>query len=206
MKPLEPLRLARAGSDGVEAKAGLGEIRRSNYGMTCAERIIESLLDDEQLPPAAMTRAHRVDHVAKTRIYRDAWEAEASVPRSGWRDWRVAGVQFSAFHREGTPFALPFRPDSYLWAGPFTLRLPVEDVESARQGYRWAHYQRGVRKYANMLARGIKPPPVVLLYHDAWGWTMQDGNHRYEALAKAGATTYDAFLGRPKRKQAFDSF
>jgi hypothetical protein len=34
---------------------------------------------------------------------------------------------------------------------------------------------------------------------------MQDGNHRYEALVKAGATTYDAFLGKPKEKKPMDS-
>jgi hypothetical protein len=27
---------------------------------------------------------------------------------------------------------------------------------------------------------------------------MQDGNHRYEALVKAGAKAFDAFLGKPK--------
>jgi len=31
---------------------------------------------------------------------------------------------------------------------------------------------------------------------------MQDGNHRYEALVKSGATTFEAFLGRPKRQSA----
>jgi len=28
------------------------------------------------------------------------------------------------------------------------------------------------------------PRPVVLLHHEAWRSTMQDGNHRYEALVK----------------------
>jgi len=57
-----------------------------------------------------------------------------------------------------------------------------------------------------MLAKGLKLPPVGLLYHEAWGWTMQDGNHRYEALLTTGATTYDAYLGKPKRKKPVDSF
>lgn len=35
---------------------------------------------------------------------------------------------------------------------------------------------------------------------------MQDGNDRYEALVKVGVATYDAFRGKPKRKQPVDSF
>ena len=50
-----------------------------------------------------------------------------------------------------------------------------------------------------MLAKGLAVPPVILLYHDVWGWTMQDGNHRYEALVKVGVATYDVFLGKPRR-------
>src|SRR5439155_2299512 len=109
---------------------------------------------------------------------------------------RTAGVQFSSFRKEGTPFALPFRPDSYLWAGPFTLRMSQWDLDKGKDyrergiDFHLGHYQRGIKKYTNMLARGLKLPPVVLLYHEAWGWTMQDGNHRYEALLKTGATTY----------------
>jgi hypothetical protein len=57
-----------------------------------------------------------------------------------------------------------------------------------------------------MLAKGLRLPPVALLYHEAWGWTMQDGNHRYEALTSAGAATYDAFLGKPKKKKPIDEF
>ena len=35
---------------------------------------------------------------------------------------------------------------------------------------------------------------------------LQDGNHRFEALVKAGVHTYDAFLGKPRRKRPIDSF
>jgi hypothetical protein len=43
---------------------------------------------------------------------------------------------------------------------------------------RKGHYRRGVRKYLGQLKRSEGVPPVVLLYHEAWDWTMQDGNHR----------------------------
>jgi hypothetical protein len=65
---------------------------------------------------------------------------------------------------------------------------------------RWGYYRRGVKKYLAMLAKGLKLPPVLLLQQPG-GWTLQDGSHRFEALMKAGAATYDAFLGKPKKKK-----
>jgi hypothetical protein len=153
-----------------------------------------------------------VSRLLEGRVFATDFEAARSVPASGWRDWQSAGVQFSSYHKDRTPSALPFRPDDYLWAGPFTLKIHQSDLDMGKDyrergiDFHLGHYQRGVKKYMNRLAKGLKLPPVVLLYHDAWGWTMQDGNHRYEALVKAGATTYDAFLGKPKKKKPIDSF
>src|SRR5205807_734250 len=96
---------------------------------TPAKQIIRFLLNDERLSLVPMKPALVTSRLVESRTYNDAWQAEESVPRSGWRDWRSAGVQFSSFHKEGTPFALPFRPDSYLWAGPFTLRMPEHDLQ-----------------------------------------------------------------------------
>ncbi len=53
--------------------------------------------------------------------------------------------------------------------------------------------------------RQVKPPPVLLLQQPA-GWALQDGSRRFEALMKAGAATYDAFLGKPKCKKAIAPF
>jgi hypothetical protein len=83
--------------------------------------------------------------------------------------------------------------------------MPDWDLKAGKD-FQLGHYRRGVRKYERMLSKGLKLPPVALLYHEAWGWTMQDGNRRYEALVKAGATAYDVFLGKPKRKKPMDSF
>ena len=52
----------------------------------------------------------------------------------------------------------------------------------------------------------LKLPPVALLYHEAWGWTMQDRNHHHEALARAGAARHNALLGEPKKKRPIDVF
>lgn len=139
----------------------------------------------------------------RARVFNSAHEAAASL-RGKWKQWKEAGVQFSKFHVPGTAFALPFDPNDYLWAGPVTLKLdlPEDGIGFHRRG----HYRRGVRKYLNHLKRGEKLPPVVLLYHEAWDWTMQDGNHRMEALITHRATTYEAFLARPKKKKPIDEF
>ena len=137
------------------------------------------------------------------RVFNTAHEAAASL-RGKWKEWRQAGVQFSRFHIPRTAFALPFDPDDYLWAGPVTLKLnlPEDGVGYHRKG----HYRRGVRKYLNQLRCGENLPPVTLLYHEAWDWTMQDGNHRMEALIMHRATTYYAFLAKPKKKKPIDEF
>ena len=139
----------------------------------------------------------------QSRVFESAHEAAASL-RGKWRAWKETGVQFSRFHVPGTDFALPFDPNDYLWAGPVTLKLdlPQDGIGYHRRG----HYRRGVRKYINLLKRGEKLPPVVLLYHEAWDWTMQDGNHRMEALITHRAATYDAFLAKPRKKKPIDEF
>ena len=137
------------------------------------------------------------------RVFLTAQDAARSV-RGKWQEWRATGVWLSKFHKPGTAFALPFDPDDYLWAGPVTLKLEIP--EGREVFYRKGHYRRGVRKYLSQLKRGEKLPPVVLLYHEAWDWTMQDGNHRMEALITYRAQTYEAFLGKPKRRKPIDEF
>jgi len=139
----------------------------------------------------------------KTRVFETAHDAARSI-RGNWQEWRGAGVWFSSFHKPGTAFALPFDPDDYLWAGPATLKLDIPKGEETfcRKG----HYRRGVRKYLGQLKRGERFPPLVLLYHEAWAWTLQDGNHRMEALVIHRASTFEAFLGKPKRPKPIDEF
>lgn len=190
--------MGSAGSPGIITGTRRVEGTGCIYSMTDAGLVIEWLLDEGA--DAKMKTA-----LARMKVYASAEEAAASVPRSGWQDWRKVGVQFSRFHRPATQFALPFSPDDYLWAGPFTLKMSEYDLKIGQE-FRIGYYQRAVKKYMRMLARGLKLPPVALLYHDAWGWSMQDGNHRYEALVRAGALTYDAFLGKPKFRKPDDTF
>jgi hypothetical protein len=88
-------------------------------------------------------------------------------------------VRFSRFHQPGTPLALPFAPDEYRWARPFTLKMSDYDLRIGAD-LRKGHYRRGVRKYDN-LARGRRLPPVVLRCREAWGWTMQGVAHVVES-------------------------
>jgi hypothetical protein len=162
----------------------------------------------EASPVNTRMRSHRNKSLARsetqhTRVFNTAHEAAASL-HGKWEEWKEAGVQFSKFHVPGTDFALPFDPNDYLWAGPVTLKLelPEDGIGYHRRG----HYRRGVRKYLNQLKRGEKLPPVVLLYHEAWDWTIQDGNHRLEALITHRATTYEAFLAKPKKRKPIDEF
>ena len=148
-------------------------------------------------------RGRVVSTPKQPRVFLTAHDAARSV-RGKWQEWRAAGVWLSKFHKPGTAFALPFDPDDYLWAGPVTLKLEIP--EGREMYYRRGHYRRGVRKYLNQLKRGEKLPPVVLLYHEAWDWTMQDGNHRMEAIITHRAPTYEAFLGKPKRRKPIDEF
>jgi len=148
-------------------------------------------------------RGRVVSAPKQPRVFLTAHDAARSV-RGKWQEWRAAGVWLSKFHKPGTAFALPFDPDDYLWAGPVTLKLEIP--EGREMYYRRGHYRRGVRKYLNQLKRGEKLPPVVLLYHEAWDWTIQDGNHRMEAIITHRAPTYEAFLGKPKRRKPIDEF
>jgi hypothetical protein len=54
------------------------------YNMNRAEALVHRLLDE------APTDSRK----AGPKVYNDEWAAAASVPRSGWREWREAGVQF----------------------------------------------------------------------------------------------------------------
>jgi len=127
----------------------------------------------------------------KPRVFETAHDAVRSI-RGKWQEWRAAGVGFSKFHKPGTAFALPFDPDDYLWAGPVTLKLDIP--EGGDVFCRKGHYRRGVRKYLGQLKRGERVPPVVLLYHEAWDWTMQDGNHRLRRIRHNRCYTASRFM------------
>ena len=157
----------------------------------------------DKLVRADLTRREAAVSARKPRVFETAHDAARSI-RGKWQEWRAAGVRFSKFHKPGAAFALPFDPDDYLWAGPVMLKLDIP--EGGDVFCRKGHYRRGVRKYLGQLKRSEGVPPVVLLYHEAWDWTMQDGNHRMEALITHRAPNYEAFLGKPKRRKPIDEF
>ena len=82
--------------------------------------------------------------------------------------------------------------DRHWWLGP--LRLPVEELERLAgpeddalcevEPEEWEH---DVSKMEESVEQGWEPPPLLVEYQDG-KLLLQDGNHRYEALVRAGET------------------
>jgi hypothetical protein len=78
------------------------------------------------------------------------------------------------------------------WAGP--LRVPVGELERLAgpeddvlvdiDEEEWEH---DVSKMEESVEQGWEPPPLLAEYQDG-RLLLQDGNHRYEALVRAGET------------------
>jgi ParB-like nuclease family protein len=102
--------------------------------------------------------------------------------------------------------------ERHWWAGPVELRLddlerlagPEDDVLVPIEPREW---EGDVGEMEESLEQGWEPPPLLAEYQDG-RLLLQDGNHRFEALARAGAETAwvlvffadeadrDAFLAR----------
>jgi hypothetical protein len=86
------------------------------------------------------------------------------------------------------------------WAGPMRLRLdhlhrlagPAEHpvVQAVDDGW----WRDDVDELAERIADGDEPPPVVVSHADG-ELTVEDGNHRIEALRRAGAEETWAVVG-----------
>lgn len=89
--------------------------------------------------------------------------------------------------------ALPFTPSAFVYSPPVEIKIK----SSAEEEY-FAYYQRGIRKYQNMIQRGHHLPPVVFLLHKQGGVSMQDGSHRMAAAQAEGLSSIPAVLAVPK--------
>jgi hypothetical protein len=82
--------------------------------------------------------------------------------------------------------------EEHWWLGPLRLPLadlqrlagPEDDVECPIDEDEWEH---DLDSMESSLEDGWEPPPLLVEY-DASRLLLQDGNHRYEALQRAGAT------------------
>jgi hypothetical protein len=102
-------------------------------------------------------------------------------------------ARFSRHHFHGNPAdALPFDPNAYLWS-PIAIRIPVV-ARPSRIGY----YRRGVTKYVAAIKAKRPIDAVVFLWQND-RWSLQDGNHRYEAHVRAGERLILAIFALPKQ-------
>jgi hypothetical protein len=80
--------------------------------------------------------------------------------------------------------------DRYWWLGP--LRVPVDELvrlagpeDEARCPIEPDEWEGDVDAIEDSLDEGWQPPPLLAEYRDG-RLLLQDGNHRYEALVRAG--------------------
>jgi hypothetical protein len=78
------------------------------------------------------------------------------------------------------------------WAGP--LRVPVDELErlagpedDVLVDIAQDEWEHDVGKMEESVEQGWEPPPLLAEYQDG-RLLLQDGNHRYEALVRAGET------------------
>jgi hypothetical protein len=82
--------------------------------------------------------------------------------------------------------------ERHWWLGP--LRLPVERLirlagpeDDALVEIEPQEWERDVEKMEESVEQGWEPPPLLVEFQ-AGKLLLQDGNHRYEALVRAGET------------------
>ena len=80
--------------------------------------------------------------------------------------------------------------DPHWWAGP--LRVPVADLErlagpedDALVPIEAEEWEEDVETMEESIEEGWEPPPLLVEHQDG-RLLLQDGNHRYEALRRAG--------------------
>jgi hypothetical protein len=105
---------------------------------------------------------------------------------------RWVGEFLSSRGSDNATLAAGLAQRRHWWLGP--LELPIErlerragpepDVECPIEPEEWEH---DVDAIDESLEQGWEPPPLLARYDDGHLW-LEDGNHRYEALARAGAT------------------
>lgn len=95
------------------------------------------------------------------------------------------------------------------WLGPISLPLdaltrlagPEDDALVPVAGNEWEH---DVSEMEESVEEGWEPPPLLAEFQDG-RLLLQDGNHRYEALARAGADRawVLVYFDNPDAREAF---
>ena len=124
--------------------------------------------------------------------------ARAAAERDELMDW-VA--DFSAARAATTPtLAASLREEGLTWAGP--IRLPIDELNRLAgpsdhpvlQPLDDDEWRDDVDELARDIEAGAEPPPVIVTFRDA-RLELEDGNHRVEALRRAGRDDAWAVVG-----------
>ena len=116
-----------------------------------------------------------------------AFEAAARDDHARW-----VGDFLASRGSDNATLAAGLAQRRHWWLGP--MRVPVErlerragpepDVEVRIEPDEWEH---DVEALDDSIEQGWEPPPLLAQYYEGHLW-LEDGNHRYEALVRAGAS------------------
>lgn len=95
-------------------------------------------------------------------------------------------------------FSVGLKLQKRYWAGPVVMGFdmmvrccgPEESMEYRHDAYEFNRY---VDEMVKSLNNGWEAPPLIVQYHEG-RFTVNDGNHRYEALKKHGFNKYWVIL------------
>jgi hypothetical protein len=130
--------------------------------------------------------------------------ARAAAERDELEEW-VADF-LSSPGSDNAPLAVGLREALGVWAGP--LRLPLDQLHRLAgpsdhpvlQPVDDDEWRDDVDDMARRIEAGEDPPPVVVSYRGDQ-LTLEDGNHRVEALRRAGRDDAWAVVGFEDRDQ-----
>ena len=127
--------------------------------------------------------------------------ARAAAERDELVDWVVDFLGSPG--SDNAVLAVSLRDEGLTWAGP--IRLPIDELprlagpsdHPVLQPVDDDEWRDDVDELARRIEAGAEPPPVIVTYRDDQ-LVLEDGNHRVEALRRAGR---DEGLGRRRLRR-----
>lgn len=122
----------------------------------------------------------------------------------GALDWARRGLieewvhEFLTTVGKNSEFSVGLKLQKRYWAGPVEMEFdrmirccgPEEHMEYRHDA---DEFNRYVDEMVKSLRNGWEAPPLIVQYHEG-RFTVNDGNHRYEALKKYGINKYWVIL------------
>ncbi len=133
----------------------------------------------------------------------------ARIAAAGGRTATWVGEFLASRGSDNAPLAAALAQNRHWWAGP--TRVPIDELVrlAGPEGEalvrvapgKWEH---DVDEMSDSLDEGWEPPPLLAEYQ-AGRLLLQDGNHRYEALVRAGErhAWVLVFFDDPREREVF---